>query len=885
MPTDALTPLAGEALSNPYLIQAETAPIWSGGGSIDYFYVLNSAGYVGDYVQFSGAGSYVFTVRASGAAAGGVAPIMTLVYDGLTQQQVSVTATTFTDYAFSLNATTGVHEVKFGFINDGRVNNQDRNLFIDWIKIQAPNNVATPAKSSASAWGAELRARETATLAQTSANIDVLRKTDAALYVVDRFGVAIPNAQVTITQTSHDFKFGANLFGAARQGTPELNDLYASRFTKLFNYGTAPFYWSSLEPIQGSPDYVYTDTVVNWAIANGVTLKGHPVFWKYASSNPSWINGTPTPAQQQAHLTELMQRYAGKVEYWDVLNEPSRSPGYDIKQLHQWARQVDPAGKLLINDYGEFVDGAPGLFAFIQQAIGAGAAIDGIALQGHSPVTERFSMSQVWQVLNRYATFGLPISLSELTPTSNGQTMTGVGWSGVWNEAAQADYAVKLFRTAFAHPMVDSISWWDLADDDAYYPGGGLLHSDLTPKPVYTALDNLINTEWTTTVSATTASQGRIDFRGFYGDYHVTINVNGRIFERDRRLTQGGSDSVWIESLEIDVPIANVQIPNTIVRAASASFTLTSQWGTPASGTGNMTYYVDWTGDGVIDQTVIGPSGTNVSHIFTSAGTNSITVWAKDSRGVVSDPVTASFEVKPWGLLPSARWPGLTDLVVGGTDGVDAFYFVPNGAGIQILQFVVNSVFATNSVTFTGVTGDIVAYGRGMTDLLLSAVPNRSAVFYGQGGDDVLVGSFGNDLLDGGDGNDLLMGYGGNDTLLGGAGADLLFGGSGADRLEGSAGSDLLIAGLTAYDQVSEALYAIQREWVSSRTYNQKIANLMGTGTGPRNNGSTFLTPNFTLTDDNAIDTLFGQADQDWFIYEITQDIGSDVSGETVTDI
>ena len=54
-------------------------------------------------------------------------------------------------------------------------------------------------------------------------------------------------------------------------------------------------------------------------------------------------------------------------------------------------------------------------------------------------------------------------------------------------------------------------------------------------------------------------------------------------------------------------------------------------------------------------------------------------------------------------------------------------------------------------------------------------------------------------------------------------------------------GRDLLIAGTTAYDGNEAALAAIMAEWTSGRDYATRIANLSGTGSGPRDNGSVFL--------------------------------------------
>mgnify|MGYP000901341363 CR=1 FL=1 len=75
-----------------------------------------------------------------------------------------------------------------------------------------------------------------------------------------------------------------------------------------------------------------------------------------------------------------------------------------------------------------------------------------------------------------------------------------------------------------------------------------------------------------------------------------------------------------------------------------------------------------------------------------------------------------------------------------------------------------------------------------------------------------------------------------------------------------------------------------QSEWLSGRTYAERVANISGTGIGPRNNGDFFLQPGATVLDDGAVDTLLGGSELDWLIYRLTQDIFSDEEpGETKT--
>ncbi len=84
----------------------------------------------------------------------------------------------------------------------------------------------------------------------------------------------------------------------------------------------------------------------------------------------------------------------------------------------------------------------------------------------------------------------------------------------------------------------------------------------------------------------------------------------------------------------------------------------------------------------------------------------------------------------------------------------------------------------------------------------------------------------------------------------------------------GNGDDDLIIAGYMVHEENVLALWHIMAEWISSRSYTQRVANLQGQGCGSRNNGDVFLTtkgPHATVKDDQAEDLLTGNAGTDWF--------------------
>ncbi len=131
-----------------------------------------------------------------------------------------------------------------------------------------------------------------------------------------------------------------------------------------------------IQPTQGVFDYTDTDALVNWAQANGLEFRGHPLIWH--TQVPSWLSdGTfdrdAMIAIMNAHIDGLMGHYAGKFPYWDVVNEAMADDGsgfrptlwhdrigddfIDLAFTH--ARATDPAAKLAYNDYNIEQKGTP----------------------------------------------------------------------------------------------------------------------------------------------------------------------------------------------------------------------------------------------------------------------------------------------------------------------------------------------------------------------------------------------------------------------------------------------------------------------------------------------------------------------------------------------
>ena len=396
---------------------------------------------------------------------------------------------------------------------------------------------------------AEMAARtETEFVASLDAKIEANRKSDATVQVVDAGGKPVAGAAVTAEMTRHEFLFGCNIYRFDRFKQAEHNAAYKERFAELLNYATTGFYWRGYEAQRGRPQYDYTDRVVAWCRKHHIRLKGHPLLWGHRAGIPVWSKGQPDAATQRRRVTDILKRYGGRIEFWEVVNEPSHIARPKIDEPYRWARQADPNAYLIVNDYYVMANGFPPFLALLKKAQADGVPFDGIGIQAHEPRTMRFPLPRVWEVLGRYATFGKELHITEFTPCSAGQPITGSHVKGKWDEMAQADYAVKFYKTCFAHPAVMAVTWWDLCDNGSWLKGGGMLRADLSPKPVYQALKRLIHDQWKTVARGKTGANGAFSLRGYHGTYAVTAGAGPGRAETQRRLRKGQPNR-WVVKL------------------------------------------------------------------------------------------------------------------------------------------------------------------------------------------------------------------------------------------------------------------------------------------------------------------------------------------------
>ncbi len=382
------------------------------------------------------------------------------------------------------------------------------------------------------------------------AGIERWRKGDAVVRVVDAAGQPVAGAKVAVRQTRHAFLFGCNAFVLGQLKGDGMNERYEQAFARLFNFATVPLYWAGTEPTQGELRYAEGsrdiwrrppgDRFLPWAKRWGITLKGHPLLWH--AHNPAWLPRDPDVLRglYQKRFRELAGRYGRDIPIWDVVNEsqvcPKEYPLYTPDRAYVgWAfDQVTPLfpaeTTLMINEVTSynFQPAASNPYvAQIRALLAGGRAVRGIGLQYHFFRREALdghlaggagAPMQLLDLYDALADFRLPLYITEITIPSAGEG----------GDALQAELVRQHYRLWFSAPTMAGITWWNLGDGTAVEgeneAKGGLMDGELRPKPAYTALDKLINEEWTTRTELSTDAHGEARLRGFQGDYELTVD-------------------------------------------------------------------------------------------------------------------------------------------------------------------------------------------------------------------------------------------------------------------------------------------------------------------------------------------------------------------------
>ena len=402
-------------------------------------------------------------------------------------------------------------------------------------------------------------------------------------------GALVPDGAIfQLEQTGHAFRFGGSLSADWQAPKQDWYCDFKTQFARLFNYATVNFYWAVHEKKRGHWNYLKSSREqLDWARAEGMTLRGHPLMWHEVL--PDWMTDSEREisaldADIGHHVRRLLEDYP-EINEWDVYNEAVGIKWRDEKEgIRRWfesiggpgevseriigeARAVRPDARLILNHY---TDLDVEYEEQIEHCLEARAEFEVIGIQTHMH-TEMDSIGEarLWGALEKYARFGKPLHLSEISILSCqrfGDWESFNAWSAKVDaadakgmprplipstpelEQYQADLTRDFYTLAFSHPAVEAIIWWTITDLEPWRGmPAGLLNASGQPKPAYKVLDQLINEEWRTRLEGAVAADGRIKTRGFYGSYALAVEVAGERYLANFEHQAGTNETLTLQ--------------------------------------------------------------------------------------------------------------------------------------------------------------------------------------------------------------------------------------------------------------------------------------------------------------------------------------------------
>jgi endo-1,4-beta-xylanase len=275
-------------------------------------------------------------------------------------------------------------------------------------------------------------------------------------------------------------RFGSAV-GEAALDDPATRDLY---FRQCRIFTTDPgFIMPFVRPEPQRTTWAATDRLVAAAASAGVPIRGHCLIWNDAL--PDWmrrLSRGEVDRMLDRHIEETMARYVGRIESWDVVNEPinpyEAAPGHwrkgpwldhlgdsYVSRALRRAAATDRSARLFINETWVQASDRAGLTArrrlleLIDSLLGAGHALHGIGLQCHMDAAKPFAPDGFEAFLREIARRGLDIYITELDVDDlelDGDEMA--------RDRAVADTYRTLVSTVLRVPAVKAIITWQLAD-------------------------------------------------------------------------------------------------------------------------------------------------------------------------------------------------------------------------------------------------------------------------------------------------------------------------------------------------------------------------------------------------------------------------------------
>ena len=277
---------------------------------------------------------------------------------------------------------------------------------------------------------------------------------------------------------------------------------------KQFNSVTAENDWKpgEIHPKEGVWNFEKADKIANFCRENGIKMRGHCLCWHSQFADWMFTDKKGKPVKKEVfyerlrdHIHTVVNRYKDVVYAWDVVNEaiaddnmmfrPGATPSPYRQSKHfqlcgdefiakafEFAREADPTGVLIYNDYSTVDPGKrERIYTMVKKMKDAGVPIDGIGMQGHYniyfPDEEALD-----KAISRFSEIVNTIHITELDLRTNmesgGQLMFSRGEAkpqAPYIATIQEDQYNRIFKVFRKHKdVIKNVTFWNLSDKDSW---------------------------------------------------------------------------------------------------------------------------------------------------------------------------------------------------------------------------------------------------------------------------------------------------------------------------------------------------------------------------------------------------------------------------------
>jgi endo-1,4-beta-xylanase len=268
----------------------------------------------------------------------------------------------------------------------------------------------------------------------------------------------------------------------------------------------------TIAPQSGPKRFESADRLLQFCTQNKIPMRGHCLIWN--EWVPSWIKAMNVSDRRtffDGYIEEVVGRYVGKLQSWDIVNEPfwpgHKAPGgyrlgpwYDafgtdyIRRAFQRAAMVDKKTKFVLNeaqterddDVGHAV--RAGLLRLVDELKQADVPLHAVGLQGHLQPRYPHDPARFIDFVHALAERKVDIYVTEFDvrdDTFPDDIPT--------RDAMIAETAEKFLTDILRIPAVKMVITWELSDNYSFYTDAARKKNPLAerlPRPLPFDSDN-----------------------------------------------------------------------------------------------------------------------------------------------------------------------------------------------------------------------------------------------------------------------------------------------------------------------------------------------------------------------------------------------------------